>query len=103
MNSPNIVKADTPPTSFTFYVAPQQAVSYPGGSSTPKKGTGLVGTLTCVALDAEFVKPWFRQSITPLVGHKAAAALFKVLEQGLVREEAGEFWAQTREFLKSLE
>jgi hypothetical protein len=82
-------------------------ISYPGSSSTPKKGTGLGGTLTSLELDVNFLRPWFRQCVTPLVGTKAAEALDKVLDPGKVADrvgkDVGEFWEQTRRFLTDKE
>jgi len=102
MSTPKNAKAGESPTSFQFYIAPSQAVCYPGSSATPKKGTGLAGTLICTELDDEFLRPWFKQCLIPLVGEKAVGALYKVLEADRVRKDVDEFWDQTRQFLKNL-
>ena len=65
--------------SFSFYLLKGQALTYPEGARTPLRNPYLVDVRT-VALTTEVLELWFIQSIVPLVGDAAAAALKTLME-----------------------
>ncbi len=80
---------DPSPQSFSFYLLSGEALVYRSTTVTPPgppPGAYLIqGTLETLTTDV--VKSWFIQSVAPLVGPKAAAALDRILDD----ERADEF------------
>jgi len=87
------------PSSFTLRILAGEARSYPGGSSTPKKEWSFLVTATSEPITLEVIKPWFKQSIVPLIGEQAAADLMRLLDT----KEGEGFFNEVLAFRKSLE
>ena len=86
--------------SFNRTIVYNEAVSYPGGTWTPRAGSALLLSATSTSINRETLLVWFEQSLLPLVGKDAATSLMELIKSS---KEGAAFTDQMLKYRLSIE